>query len=177
MKWKVFNHSQDLVSQLSISSATIKKDNRCFINEHVNERALREIYLRNFQILIDWLPTTWSMEFTQLIAGQYCMMSFIMSGNSMEWWWPIGALQSKFHKISQDQTHDIKYQVLKNASLLETTFKCQDTKKMKMISLKALKKEKLKLKIFKLSLFEFLIAATNARNNKLKSNWWYIFYH
>ncbi|KAK8842125.1 hypothetical protein M9Y10_026352 [Tritrichomonas musculus] len=29
------------------------EDNRCFINEHVNERALREIYLRNFQIAIE----------------------------------------------------------------------------------------------------------------------------
>ena len=30
-----------------------QEDNRCFVNEHVNERALREIYLRNFQIPIE----------------------------------------------------------------------------------------------------------------------------
>ena len=29
------------------------EDNRCFINEHVNERELREIYLKNFQIPIE----------------------------------------------------------------------------------------------------------------------------
>ena len=27
--------------------------NRCFVNEHINERALREIYLRNFQITLE----------------------------------------------------------------------------------------------------------------------------
>lgn len=29
------------------------EDNRCFLNEYINERALREIYLRNFQIPIE----------------------------------------------------------------------------------------------------------------------------
>lgn len=42
--------------------ANNQEDNRMFVNEHINERALREIYLRNFQIPIE-------------MGNPYCIMT------------------------------------------------------------------------------------------------------
>lgn len=46
-----------------------QEDNRCFINEHVNERALREIYLRNFQIPIEFGESYAIMASYNMING------------------------------------------------------------------------------------------------------------
>ena len=45
------------------------EDNRCFINEHVNERALREIYLKNFQIPVELAKPYSIMTSYNLVNG------------------------------------------------------------------------------------------------------------